>query len=385
MTCQHCSIIPSYILKDIAENSNVQAVRDIATKSFAHVADIHHARTSTQGKGPAALGISPAAGPTPKPLDRYIYDAQQKDIEDLSGILVFRENDASLQNLTDESIKNVHGHFQKVFDFYQKVFKRNSFDDQGAKLIISVHFDGDPEPGYDNAFWLPNQDPKLSQWCFGDGDFVLFNNFTNILDISAHEFTHAVVEYTGILPYVFQSGALNESMADVFGSMIKQFFAPGGPQKAKDADWLIGEGLFLVPGGRALRDMENPGTAYNIPGVTRDRQQRNYQDIPLWDDDGGVHINSSIPNRAFVLVAKKLGGFSWDVAGPIWYASLTDPRLREIFTRNGVPIRNRAELIRRSKDTFMVFANLTIKHAQARWPAAVEAVRSAWTEVGVLE
>ncbi|KAF9336406.1 hypothetical protein BG006_008813 [Podila minutissima] len=392
MTCQHCSIIPSYILKDIAESSNVsQTVRDIATKSFAHTAAIHHARTSAQGKGfgpPAALRTS--AGPAPEPLNREIYDAQQRGFDDLPGRKVFADNDVSLQDLKDESVINVHGHFQKVFDFYQKVFKRNSFDDKGAKLVISVHFDGDPGRGYDNALWLPSPNPnpdpqKPSQWCFGDGDFVVFDNFTNILDIAAHEFTHAVVEHTGILPYYYQSGALNESISDVFGSMIKQYFAPGGPQKAKDADWLIGEGLFLVPGGRALRDMVNPGTAYNIPGVTADRQRRDYQNIPLWEDNGGVHINSSVPNRAFVLVAKALGGFSWEVAGPIWYASLTDPRLREAFTwDDGKPIDDRWEQIRRSRKTFKFFANLTVEYARAHWPDAVEAVQNAWMEVGVL-
>ncbi|KAG0357151.1 Translation initiation factor 3 subunit b [Podila minutissima] len=282
MTCQHCSVIPSYILQDIAENSNVQ---------------------------------TPCRRTYTKALNREIYDAHQKSYDELPGVLVF--GGASSRSLNDESVKNVHGHFQKIFDFYQKVFNRNSFDGKGAKLIISVHFDGDPNPGYDNVFWYPNPDPKLSQWGFGDGDFVLFDNFTKILDISAHEFTHAVVEYTGILPYWYQSGALNESISDVFGSMIKQFFAPGGPQKAKDADWLVGEGLFLVPGGRALRDMENPGTAYDIPGVTKDRQPAAgtpYVELPPWTDNGGVHIYSSIPNRAFVLVAKALGGFSWEIA-----------------------------------------------------------------------
>ncbi|KAG0353227.1 hypothetical protein BG005_007464 [Podila minutissima] len=129
MTCQNCSIIPSYILKDIAVNSNVpETVRDIATKSLAHTAAIHRARTSAQDKDPAALKISPAAGTIPKLLDRYIYDAQQKGFDDLPGILMFADNAGSPQNLNDQNVKNVHGHFQKIFDFYQTVFKRNSFD-----------------------------------------------------------------------------------------------------------------------------------------------------------------------------------------------------------------------------------------------------------------
>ncbi|KAF9278367.1 Translation initiation factor 3 subunit b [Mortierella antarctica] len=269
-------------------SSNIpQDARDIATKSLAHTAAIHHARTIAQGKdfGPsAALGTSSAAEPTPKPLRREIYDSRQKCLDDLPGILVFSEDGdaASPQNLSDESARNVYEHFQRIYDFYLKDFNRNSYDGKGAKIVLSVHFDGDPNPGYDNSFWLPASDPKQSQWVFGDGDFTLMNNFTKILDISAHDFTHAVIEHTAILPFFFQSGALHESIADVFGSMIKQYFAPGGPQKAEDADWLVGEGIWLVPGGRALRDMENPGAAYDIAGITKDRQWRDrYVELPF--------------------------------------------------------------------------------------------------------
>ncbi|KAF9300350.1 Translation initiation factor 3 subunit b [Podila horticola] len=103
------------------------------------------------------------------------------------------------------------------------------------------------------------------------------------------------------------------------------------------------------------------------------------------DDSGGVNIYSGIPNRAFVLAAKALGGHSWDVAGQIWYASLTDPDLRKIFFKdNGEPITNWGELERLSKNTFKTFADLTIKHAQTYSPEAVTAVKNAWKGVKVL-
>lgn len=404
MTCQNalhqeaaghrhcCSIVPSYVLKDIADSDNVtEDVRLIAAKSLGHIAAIHEARTSAQGKdlGPsAAVGTTFAAGPTPKPLHRKIYDAQQHDIDRLPGTLVFEDSGIGQQSAKlprDKSARNVYVHFQKIFDFYLTVFKRNSYDDKGANLGISVHFDGDPGFGYDNAFWLPDPRPSHSQWAFGDGDFVLMDNFTKILDVSGHEFTHAVVEYTGILPYWYQSGALNESIADVFGSMIKQYFAPDGHQKAEDADWLVGEGIWKRPGGRALRDMENPGKAFDISRVTKDRQPAhmdNYEDLPSSEDNGGVHINSGIPNRAFVLAAKALGGFSWEVAGKIWYASLTDPKLRNLFIRNGVPIDD-THPSEQTRHTFNFFANLTIEHAQAHSANAVTAVKNAWKAVGL--
>ncbi|KAG0060673.1 Translation initiation factor 3 subunit b, partial [Podila epicladia] len=194
MTCKNCSIIPSYILKDIADSSNVpQTVRDIATKSLTQTAALHHARTRAQGTDfdPSAA-LSTAAGLPPRPLKREIYDARQQDITGLPGILVFADGNPTAQSLTDPSINNVHGHFEKVFEFYQKVFNRNSYDGRGAKLVISVHIDDDPDPGYNNAFWFPRRNPNHSQWAFGDGDFFLMDNFTKLLDISAHEFTHAV-------------------------------------------------------------------------------------------------------------------------------------------------------------------------------------------------
>ncbi|KAG0083333.1 hypothetical protein BGZ93_003946, partial [Podila epicladia] len=130
MTCQNCSFIPSYILKDIAVSSNVpETVRDIATKSLAHTTAIHHARTSAQGTdfGPAAA-LSAAAGSPLRPVNRDIHDAQQNGFDDLPGILVFADSEPTLQDIRDESVRNVHDHFKKVFDFYQAIFKRNSYD-----------------------------------------------------------------------------------------------------------------------------------------------------------------------------------------------------------------------------------------------------------------
>lgn len=112
-----------------------------------------------------------------------------------------------------------------------------------------------------------------------------------------------------------------------------------------------------------------------------------YADLPDTEDGdyGGVHINSGIPNRAFILVAKALGRFSWEVAGPIWYASLMDPSLHAVFTRNGRPIDDHdPELIPLTENTFRVFADLTIRHARAHSPNAETVVKNAWRKVGVV-
>ncbi|KAF9944925.1 Translation initiation factor 3 subunit b [Mortierella alpina] len=243
--------------------------------------------------------------------------------------------------------------FKKIADFFRLEFQRDSIDGHGMDYIASVHFDDDDSrtPGYNNAFW------NGRQWAFGDGDYEVFNGFSNLLEVTANEVTHALTQYTAELEYEYQSGALNESISDAFASMIKQYYAPGGKQKAKDADWLIGEGIFLVPGV-----------------VGKDRQvgsMNDYQFFPNtgYGDYGGVHINSGIPNRAFYLAATTLGDYSWEGAGKVWHASLTDPELQDV-------IRKRA---------FQEFAHITCKHAQTMggqpW---LDGVKKAWTIVGVL-
>ena len=173
---------------------------------------------------------------------------------------------------------------------------------------------------YDNAFW------NGARMVFGDGDGYTLLQTTAAIDVIGHELTHGVTEHTANLTYLGQSGALNESVSDVFGSMVKQF-ALG--QTSEQADWLIGEGI-VGPAlhGKALRSMAAPGTAFE--GDPQPAEMRHY--VHTVSDNGGVHINSGIPNHAFYLVARELGGRSWDHAGPVWYDTLRDPGLRSNAT-----------------------------------------------------
>ena len=190
---------------------------------------------------------------------------------------------------------------------------------------------------------------------FGDGDTEIFEDFTRSPDVIAHELTHGVTEHTANLPYYYQSGALGESISDVFGSMVKQWI---NKQTAEEADWLIGEGIFHKNvGAYALRSMKAPGTAYKNTIMGSDRQpdhMKRYAYLPATEDgdQGGVHVNSGIPNKAFYLVAVGLGDYSWEVAGKIWFDALTDPALRKFAAINS----NR-------KKCFPFFAELTVKHA----------------------
>ncbi len=164
---------------------------------------------------------------------------------------------------------------------------------------------------------------------YGDGDEDLpederlFNRFTIAIDIIGHELTHGVTQYEAALVYRNQPGALNESFSDVFGSLVKQRALN---QQANQADWLIGQGLFTANvKGVAIRSMKAPGTAYNDPVLGKDPQPGHMDDyVNTPNDNGGVHINSGIPNRAFFVVATEIGGFAWEKAGKIWYVTLSD-------------------------------------------------------------
>jgi Zn-dependent metalloprotease len=228
-------------------------------------------------------------------------------------------------------------------------FARSSYDDRGAEVVLTVHY----ERNYDNAFW------NGTQLVFGDGDGTIFGSFTRPIDVLGHEFSHAVTQFTADLTYQGQSGALNESMSDCFGMCVKQRVLG---QTAETADWLVGEGIFL-PGihARALRDMAAPGTAYDDPTLGKDPQVGDMADyVVTTDDNGGVHTNSGIPNRAFHLAATAVGGHTWEGAGQIWYAALTGGRV--------------------TADTdFSGFAAATVAAAGDH----VEAVTEAWAAVGV--
>ncbi len=197
---------------------------------------------------------------------------------------------------------------------FAEVYGRDSFDDAGAEVVMTVHYGR----RYVNAFW------DGTQLVFGDGDGRLFDRFTKPVDVLGHELTHAVTEHTAGLVYRDQPGALNESISDVFASCAKQRMLG---QDVTQADWLIGAGLFLpAVSGRALRDMAAPGTAYDDPVLGKDPQVGHLDDyVDTADDNGGVHLNSGIPNRAFHLAATAIGGTAWEGAGAIWYAALTGP------------------------------------------------------------
>jgi Zn-dependent metalloprotease len=307
----HC-IVPPQVLESVLrsedERKRAAAIDTLSLDQSVRAARLVNAQR--RGRVPAlvdALAFAGAGQP-----NRTIRDAN--NTQNPSPPTIAR---AEGQGATgDAAVDEAYDGFGDTYTLYWDIYRRDSIDGAGMPLNGTVHYGRN----YDNAFW------DGRRMVFGDGDGVLFNRFTIALDVIGHELTHGVTEHESGLNYWGQSGALNESASDVFGSLVKQYKRG---QTADQADWLIGEGL-LAEGvnGVALRSMKAPGTAYDDPDLGKDPQPATMSDyVRTIQDNGGVHINSGIPNHAFYLVATKLGGYAWERAGRIWYETCIDPSL----------------------------------------------------------
>ena len=282
--------------------------------------------------------------------NRIIADAGGREI--LPGEIVRREGD---DPVGDAAADEAYDGLGATFALFSDVYGRNSIDGLGLPLDATVHY-GDL---YDNAFW------NGERMVFGDGDGEIFARFTGSLSVIGHEISHGVTQFTADLEYRDQPGALNESISDVFGALVEQH---SRGESVTQASWLIGEGIFTDQvEGAALRSLKAPGTAYDDDVLGKDPQPAHFNDyVETRDDNGGVHLNSGIPNRAFYLVAERLGGYAWERAGQIWYDTITG----EI----------------EATANFSDFAVATIAAATARYgPTSQEvaAVRAGWAGVGV--
>ncbi|MCX5382576.1 M4 family metallopeptidase [Streptomyces sp. NBC_00083] len=344
-----CGIVPPHVLDRLIEAEDPALAR-LARRTF--VAD---AARRTERRLTTVLGAEAPEGPAaPEGAGdrphRTVYDTRHST--DLPGQPVRAEGAEPVQ---DATVNRAYNGLGATFELYLTAYGRRSIDGNGLPLDATVHYD----QGYNNAFW------NGTRMVFGDGDGQVFLDFTLPVDVIGHELTHGVTQHTANLTYFGQPGALNESMSDVFGSLVKQY-ALG--QDAAQADWLIGAGL-LAPGihGSALRSMKAPGTAYDDPVLGKDPQPATMdQYVTTGRDNGGVHINSGIPNHAFYLVADALGGSAWERAGQIWYDVLTGGRLG-------------------TQPLFKDFARLTVAAARSRYGdgAEYQAVVKAWSQVGV--
>jgi Zn-dependent metalloprotease len=298
--CLNC-VTPPHILQKLLESKD-KDIREAALNTL-----LASTRLRGQRMTRAAF-FSAAASANGR---RTIFDLHNG--ADLSRAATARTEDGPASG--DDAVNRAFDGLGATREFYSEVFDRNSLDDQGMRLEAYVHYD----TAYNNAFF------DGREMIFGDGDGQVFTDFTKSIDVIAHELTHGVTQFTAGLDYHNQSGALNESISDVFGSLVKQW---SRKETAEEADWLIGTEIF-TPGiaGDALRSMKEPGQAYNNELLGKDPQpdhMNRYVQLPDTDtgDNGGVHINSGIPNKAFYLTATRIGGYAWEAPGHIWYESL---------------------------------------------------------------
>lgn len=251
-----------------------------------------------------------------------------------------------------KDVDTVYEYTGDVRDYYRDVHNRNSIDGKGMKMQSTVHYG----ENFENAFW------DGTRMTYGKpGPASPFETFI-LRDVTGHEITHGVTEFDARVVYRGQPGALNESFSDVFGALVDQR-ARG--QTAAEANWIVGEGIWKQNvNGRGLRDMLNPGKAYDDPAIGRDPQPAHMKDYnPTRGDNGGVHINSGIPNKAFALFAKDVGGFAFEKPGEIWY---------------------KARSLAGSQPSFAQFAYQTIEAArQLGYTAEIPKLEKAWADVGV--
>jgi Zn-dependent metalloprotease len=344
-----CFAIPHKMFRKLV----AQAPEGETKAKLRQIKHAHHVRSLRYETPPA-----PARS---RKLRRNVYDVASS--ETLPGRLVRTETGKPARDAAaNEAFENVG----IALAFLGEVFRRNSVDGRGMQIDSAIHYG----QGFQNAMW------NGRQMIIGDGDDTI-GGFTASLDIIAHELAHGLTQHLipnglGVVKippkerdfkeqkYALrgQAGALNESLSDVFASMVTQWHLG---QTSAQADWLIGEGILAPMFGHAIRSLKSPG---NRKMTWYDDDQMKSMDQYVEGCD--VHDASGIPNHAFYTTAVKMGGCSWERAGPVWI---------EAFDTLG------------PKASFTEAADATLKVADARYGAKsneVKAVRAGWRKVRVL-
>ncbi|WP_250673879.1 M4 family metallopeptidase [Paraclostridium ghonii] len=236
----------------------------------------------------------------------------------------------------DKAAVDAHYFTNQVYNYYKDVHNRESYDNKGSDINSYVHVPEEDGTSMSNAYW------NGVEMSYGDGDQKTENAFTAANDVVAHEITHGVTSSSADLVYSKQPGALNESFSDVFGYFVDS------------EDWLMGEDLYKAP-GEAIRDLQDP-TKYDQPAHMKD-----YKNYSLRNDNGGVHTNSGIPNKAAYNTITKIGK---EKAEKIYYRALT-----QYLTPKSQFADAKKSLIQSAKDLY--------------GDKVANDVKTAWDEVGV--
>ncbi|MED2970845.1 M4 family metallopeptidase [Fictibacillus sp. B-59209] len=257
----------------------------------------------------------------------FTYDGKNRQF--LPGSL-WADADNTYNAAYDGAAVDAHYYAGVTYDYYKNVFGRNSFDNKGGALKSTVHY----SRNYNNAFW------NGTQMVYGDGDGTTFIPLSGGLDVIGHELTHAVTERSSNLVYQNESGALNEAISDIFGTLVEYY-------DNRNPDYEIGEDIYTpnTPND-ALRSMSDPAK-YGDP----DHYSKRYTGT---SDNGGVHTNSGIINKQAYLLA--VGGTHYGVTvtgignsklGAIYYRANT-----VYLTSNATFSQARAALVQAAADLY---------------------------------
>lgn len=299
----------------------------------AHNGEILYSYNNTCTDGPSSANITDLNGqtrniPTYQVGSSYymidgsrpMFNGGASDLPDnpVGAIWCITANNTALDNISHVTSPNNTWNSPKsasamyngglAYEYYRNTHNRNSLNGQGGTIISVINVTENDGTQMDNAFW------NGQLMAYGNGNQLCDRPLAAGLDVAGHEMTHGVIENNsaGGLEYAGQSGALNESFADIFGCMIDR------------DDWLVGEDIInnaVIPSG-ALRSMSNPHNGASSPSTFywQPENMSEYQNLSMSQDNGGVHVNSGISNKAFYLFATAV---TKDKAERVYYRTLT--------------------------------------------------------------
>jgi len=300
-----------------------------------------------------------------KALYRQVFDVQNTKV--LPGNLVRKEGNPPV---SDANVNEAYDNAGKCYYYYLNLFGRDSWDDQGSPLNSSVHY----SVKYDNAFW------NGEQMVYGDGDDIIFSDFTGDLSVICHELTHAVTQSTSKLRHWYESGALNEAFSDIMGSSAVVYTTdPVFDRPDPATSWIIGPNCTLQnlnPTGcpdcpLGLRYMNNP----TLDGSSRDYYPERYTGL---EDSRGVHWNSGIANLAYVLTVQ--GGVHPEQKTTVYVGPIGLPQAQQIYYLGFTHYMT-------ATSVFVDARAATLQATQALYPnnrPYYDSVGNAWTAVGVV-
>ncbi len=276
-------------------------------------------------------------------------------------------------NITD--FATTHYYARKVVDYYETIHNRDGYNDSNSNITFK-HVAA-PNPGWDNAAAIGNAGEFLIGMNTGaQGEFI------NTLDVIAHEFTHKVVKHNGNggLTYEKESGALNESFADILGQMCERWV-----ENNQSIDWTIGENLAPIqpefPSGGPIRSFIDPkahGQPDTYGGVNWVNQEGC---VPTGgsggNDNCGVHTNSGVMNHWFYILTVGKTGTN-DLGNDYKVTGIGLTKMRTLVYKNLLGLLPNA--------TYKQARSNSIAIAEDEWGECSDEVKqviNAWYAVGV--